>query len=85
MGAVFFYELQGAPLEVTLPMLIEKARGQGWRVLVRGTTRLYWHGWMTRCGKAPWTHFCRMVWLVGRMMPTSQCCWAMCLLRILPV
>jgi len=37
MGAVFFYELQGAPLEVTLPMLIEKARGQGWRVLVRGT------------------------------------------------
>ena len=37
MGAVFFYELQGAPLETTLPMLLYKARGQGWRVLVRGT------------------------------------------------
>jgi DNA polymerase-3 subunit chi len=35
MGAVFFYELQGAPLEATLPMLLDKARGQGWRVLVR--------------------------------------------------
>ena len=29
MGAVFFYELQGAPLETTLPMLLDKARGQG--------------------------------------------------------
>jgi DNA polymerase-3 subunit chi len=37
MGAVFFYELQGAPLETTLPILLDKARGQGWRVLVRGT------------------------------------------------
>ncbi|WP_439507123.1 DNA polymerase III subunit chi [Yoonia sp.] len=37
MGAVFFYELQGGPLETTLPMLLDKARGQGWRVLVRGT------------------------------------------------
>ena len=37
MGAVFSYELQGAPLETTLPMLLDKARGQGWRVLVRGT------------------------------------------------
>ncbi|WP_322888908.1 MULTISPECIES: DNA polymerase III subunit chi [unclassified Yoonia] len=37
MGAVFFYELQGAPLEATLPMLLDKARGQGWRVLVRST------------------------------------------------
>ncbi|WP_322892564.1 MULTISPECIES: DNA polymerase III subunit chi [unclassified Yoonia] len=36
MGAVFFYELQGSPLETTLPMLLDKARGQGWRVLVRG-------------------------------------------------
>ena len=37
MGAVFFYELQGAPLEVTLPMLLDKARGQGWRALVRSS------------------------------------------------
>ncbi|MBQ2263374.1 MAG: DNA polymerase III subunit chi [Loktanella sp.] len=37
MGAVFFYELQGSPLETTLPMLLDRARGQGWRVLVRGS------------------------------------------------
>jgi DNA polymerase III subunit chi len=35
MGAVFFYELHGTPLDATLPMLLDKARGQGWRVLVR--------------------------------------------------
>lgn len=37
MGAVFFYHLTDSPLEATLPMLIGKARGAGWRVLVRGT------------------------------------------------
>ncbi len=36
MGAAFFYHLTDSPLEVTLPMLIGKARGAGWRVLVRG-------------------------------------------------
>jgi len=36
MGAVYFYHLTDTPLEVTLPMLIGKARGAGWRVLVRG-------------------------------------------------
>ena len=36
MGAVFFYHLTESPLEATLPMLIGKARGAGWRVLVRG-------------------------------------------------
>jgi DNA polymerase-3 subunit chi len=36
MGAAFFYHLTRAPLEVTLPTLIEKARGAGWRVVVRG-------------------------------------------------
>ncbi len=35
MGAVFFYHLTDTPLESTLPMLIGKARGAGWRVLVR--------------------------------------------------
>ena len=35
MGAVFFYHLTDSPLEATLPMLIGKARGAGWRVLVR--------------------------------------------------
>ena len=37
MGAAFFYHLTETPLEATLPMLIGKARGAGWRVLVRTT------------------------------------------------
>lgn len=36
MGAVFFYHLTRGPLEQTLPVLLEKARGVGWRVAVRG-------------------------------------------------
>lgn len=36
MGAVFFYHLTRQPLEATLPVLLHKARGAGWRVLVRG-------------------------------------------------
>jgi len=36
MGAVFFYHLTDSPLEATLPMLVGKARGAGWRILVRG-------------------------------------------------
>ncbi|PVA11470.1 DNA polymerase III subunit chi [Pelagivirga sediminicola] len=36
MGAAYFYHLTRAPLETTLAMLLEKARGAGWRVAVRG-------------------------------------------------
>lgn len=36
MGAVYFYHLTETPLDDTLPMLVSKARGAGWRVLVRG-------------------------------------------------
>lgn len=36
MGAAFFYHLTRKPLEVTLPMLLGKAMGAGWRVAVRG-------------------------------------------------
>jgi len=36
MGAVFFYHLTQGPLEQTLPMLLDKARGAGWRIAVRG-------------------------------------------------
>lgn len=36
MGAVYFYHLTDSPLEKALPMLIGKARGAGWRVVVRG-------------------------------------------------
>ena len=44
MGAAFFYHLTQRPLEVTLPILLEKARGAGWTVLVRGTeaARMDW-------------------------------------------
>lgn len=37
MGAVYFYHLTRAPLEVTLPVLLEKSLQAGWRVAVRGT------------------------------------------------
>jgi DNA polymerase III subunit chi len=36
MGEAYFYHLTRSPLEATLPMLLAKARGAGWRVLVRG-------------------------------------------------
>lgn len=44
MGAVYFYHLTRRPLDETLTMLLEKARGAGWRVLVRGgdAARLDW-------------------------------------------
>ena len=44
MGAVYFYHLTRQPLEVTLPILLGKARRAGWRVFVRGVdeTRLDW-------------------------------------------
>lgn len=44
MGAAFFYHLTQTPLEATLPMLIERAMAQGWRVAVRGrdAKRLDW-------------------------------------------
>lgn len=39
MGAAYFYHLTESPLEQALPMLLDRARGQGWRVLVRGPDR----------------------------------------------
>ena len=39
MGAAYFYHLTRAPLEVTLPVLLGKARQAGWRVVVRGADR----------------------------------------------
>ncbi|MEL6594451.1 MAG: DNA polymerase III subunit chi [Pseudomonadota bacterium] len=44
MGAAYFYHLTQTPLEQTLPTLLEKCRGAGWRVAVRGTdvARLDW-------------------------------------------
>ncbi len=44
MGAAFFYHLTQAPLDVTLPRLLEKARGAGWSIAVRGVdpARMDW-------------------------------------------
>ena len=44
MGAAYFYHLTRTPLEATLPMLIGKAMGAGWRVAVRGVSaeRMEW-------------------------------------------
>ncbi len=44
MGAAYFYHLTRAPLEETLPVLLGKARGAGWRIAVRGRDpeRLAW-------------------------------------------
>ena len=36
MGAAYFYHLTSASLEQTLPMLLGKAMGAGWRIEVRG-------------------------------------------------
>lgn len=36
MGQAMFYHLTERPLEATLPVLLEKALGAGWRVVVRG-------------------------------------------------
>ncbi|MEE9426654.1 MAG: DNA polymerase III subunit chi [Paracoccaceae bacterium] len=44
MGAVYFYHLTRSPLEVTLPMLLSKAREAGWLVHIRGVSaeRMGW-------------------------------------------
>jgi DNA polymerase-3 subunit chi len=44
MGAAYFYHLTRQPVEVTLPMLLDKALAAGWRVAVRGTdpARMDW-------------------------------------------
>ena len=36
MGAVYFYHLTESPLDQALPQLVDRAAGQGWRVLIRG-------------------------------------------------
>ncbi len=44
MGAAYFYQLSRSPVEEALALLIERARGQGWRVAVRAPdlARLAW-------------------------------------------
>lgn len=44
MSEVLFYHLTRTPLEVTLPDLLEKSRGRGWKAVVRvgNQARLDW-------------------------------------------
>ncbi|MBV7409509.1 DNA polymerase III subunit chi [Maritimibacter sp. DP1N21-5] len=44
MGEAYFYHLTATPIEATLPTLLSRALGAGWRVVVRGTDegRLRW-------------------------------------------
>lgn len=44
MGAAYFYHLTRRPLQETLPVLLQKARGAGWRIAVRGQVadRMSW-------------------------------------------
>ena len=44
MGAAYFYHLTRNPLEVTLPILLGKARQAGWTIAVRGADpgRMEW-------------------------------------------
>jgi DNA polymerase-3 subunit chi len=44
MGAAWFYHMTRKPLEETLPVLLTRAQGQGWRVAIRGTdpARIAW-------------------------------------------
>lgn len=38
MTDVFFYHLQGQPLDAVLPRLLERTLGRGWRALVKAST-----------------------------------------------
>lgn len=51
MGAVYFYHLTRAPLEVTLGLLAEKSLAAGWRVELRGRSQEL----LTRLDTALWT------------------------------
>ena len=44
MGSAYFYHLTRRPLQETLPVLLQKARGAGWRIAVRGqmADRMSW-------------------------------------------
>jgi len=44
MGAAYFYHLTRKPLQETLAVLLEKARGAGWKIAVRGrdAERMSW-------------------------------------------
>jgi DNA polymerase-3 subunit chi len=85
MGAAFFYHLTRAPIEAVLPGLIEKALGQGWRVVVRGRTdgvidhldRALWAGeGFLPHGRAGGPHDARQPVLLttGRAAPNEAAC-----------
>lgn len=52
MSEVFFYHLTQNPLEDTLRVLLEKSRGVGWRVVVRGRSEEM----LSRLDQQLWLH-----------------------------
>jgi DNA polymerase-3 subunit chi len=60
MGAAFFYHLTRSAVEEALPSLIERARGQGWRVVIRGRT------------EAVLDHLDRALWLGDGFLPHGR-------------
>ena len=76
MAAVaMFYHLTRAGLDDTVAMIVTRATGQGWRVMLRGKDPACWAIWTTSCGWVPRTAFCRTGWKAVRMTPISRCCW----------
>ncbi|GAA6178849.1 DNA polymerase III subunit chi [Shimia sp. NS0008-38b] len=53
MGAAYFYHLTQTSMDVTLPRLLEKARGAGWAIVVRGV----------EAGRMEWLD--QKLWLLG--------------------
>lgn len=53
MGAAYFYHLTHSAVEHALPRLLEKARGAGWRIAVRGVDQ----------GRMEWLD--QKLWLLG--------------------
>lgn len=53
MGAAYFYHLTQTSLDQTLPRLLEKARGAGWKIAVRGREQ----------GRMEWLD--QKLWLLG--------------------
>lgn len=59
MGRAMFYHMTRRPVQETAPVLLEKALGQGWRVLVRAPTP----------GRADWLDQALWLWGDGSFLP----------------
>ena len=82
MGAAYFYHLTRQPVEEALPLLLDRALAQGWRVAVRGQAarldrldRLLWtvppNGFLPH-GLAGGQHDARQPILLGGPVPEAN-------------